>query len=282
MSWVRVTDDATLHPKVVAVGLAGWGFFVASLCYANHYLTDGMIPIRALPAVFPGISPKRALTIAVELVSVGLWEKRDEGWVIHDYHQYQPTREEEIAERAARHAQRWAAGKARASKARRIAGRFATGLRSANGPASHQRDASGLGGVALVPADQRDTSPVPVPVPVVVQTPNGVLSGERPTARLHRVDQATEVLDFLNAKTGRSFEAKTPAGTLTGNAKLVIDRLKEGRSVQDCKGVIARKCRQWKGTDMEKYTRPATLFSKSNFDTYIGEREREPEPEPIP
>ncbi len=86
------------------------------------------------------------------------------------------------------------------------------------------------------------------------------------------IDKADEVLSFLNAKTGKHYAAKNPRGTPTANAEAVIGRLKEGYTTQDCKSVIAMKCREWLGDErMSKFLRPATLFCRANFEQYIGE-----------
>lgn len=86
------------------------------------------------------------------------------------------------------------------------------------------------------------------------------------------VGQADEILSFLNEKTGKNFQLKTPAGKLTANAQKIIDRLKDGYTVQDSKMVIARKYREWiEKDDMRNYLTPDTLFRKSKFDKYIGE-----------
>jgi uncharacterized phage protein (TIGR02220 family) len=80
--------------------------------------------------------------------------------------------------------------------------------------------------------------------------------------------QAKEVLQFLNDKTGRHYEA-VPA-TLDP----ILARLKGGSSVEDLRAVIAKKTREW-GADekMQKYLRPKTLFNATNFANYKGELE---------
>jgi uncharacterized phage protein (TIGR02220 family) len=77
---------------------------------------------------------------------------------------------------------------------------------------------------------------------------------------------AVSVLEFLNEKTGKAFRP------VDSNLKLIAARLKSGASVQDCFTVIARKNREW-GSDpkMAQYLRPATLFSATNFEQYLGE-----------
>jgi uncharacterized phage protein (TIGR02220 family) len=75
-----------------------------------------------------------------------------------------------------------------------------------------------------------------------------------------------KVLMFLNEKTGRNYKP-VPA-----NLELIAARLKEGASVDDCRAVIAKKCREWSGDEkMYEYLRPATLFNRTKFAQYQGE-----------
>ena len=78
--------------------------------------------------------------------------------------------------------------------------------------------------------------------------------------------QAIEVLQFLNEKTGRAYRV------VDSNLKLIIARLKSGATVMDCRQVIAKKNREWKGDPkMAVYLRPATLFDATKFEQYMGE-----------
>jgi uncharacterized phage protein (TIGR02220 family) len=78
--------------------------------------------------------------------------------------------------------------------------------------------------------------------------------------------QAKEVLKFLNEKTGRAYR---PVDT---NLKLIMARLKTGATVMNCRQVIAKKTREWKGNEtMDEYLRPATLFNATKFEQYMGE-----------
>lgn len=86
------------------------------------------------------------------------------------------------------------------------------------------------------------------------------------------IDQAVLVLTFLNTKTGKKFLPRNPRGNPTANSEFVMHRLKEGYTVQDCKSVIALKCREWMHDEkMSKFLTPETLFRRSNFERYIGE-----------
>jgi uncharacterized phage protein (TIGR02220 family) len=78
--------------------------------------------------------------------------------------------------------------------------------------------------------------------------------------------KAMEVLQFLNVKTGRNYQA------VDANLKLIVARLKEGATVDDCRAVVAKKFRDWNGDDkMQDYLRPATLFNATKFAQYRGE-----------
>lgn len=87
-----------------------------------------------------------------------------------------------------------------------------------------------------------------------------------------KITEALEVLQFLNDKTGRKYRGLDGNGKPTANLKLIMDRLKTGVSVQDCKTMIARKHTDWAKDDkMWPYLRPSTLFRASNFEQYLGE-----------
>ena len=78
--------------------------------------------------------------------------------------------------------------------------------------------------------------------------------------------QAVEVLDFLNAKTGRGYKP-VPA-----NVDMIVARLKDGATVEDLRAVVAKKCREWSADEkMAEYLRPATLFNRTKFAQYEGE-----------
>jgi uncharacterized phage protein (TIGR02220 family) len=75
------------------------------------------------------------------------------------------------------------------------------------------------------------------------------------------------VLDYLNQQTGTTYGMTNP------NVECIMARYKEGYLLTDFKTVIDRKCRQWLGTEQEKYLRPITLFQASKFDNYLNEPE---------
>lgn len=77
--------------------------------------------------------------------------------------------------------------------------------------------------------------------------------------------EAEIILNFLNEKSGRRYRP------LKANLDFIAERLKEGATPDECRQIIAKKSREWKGTDMEEYLRPATLFNRTKFAQYQGE-----------
>jgi len=76
----------------------------------------------------------------------------------------------------------------------------------------------------------------------------------------------SRVVDELNAVCETHYKATT------NKTKRLIDaRLKEGFTENDFFNVIAKKASTWKGTEMEKYLRPETLFG-TKFEGYLNEK----------
>lgn len=78
-------------------------------------------------------------------------------------------------------------------------------------------------------------------------------------------DDAKDMLKVLNTMAGRDFRF------VDTNIKPIIDRLKSGITRDQIHAMIGMKVREWKGTDQDKYLRPATLFNKSKCEQYIGQ-----------
>lgn len=83
-----------------------------------------------------------------------------------------------------------------------------------------------------------------------------------------------QIVEALNRATNSTYKSTTEA-----TRKFINARLKEGYTLDDFQKVIQVKARQWMGTDMEKFLRPATLFSPSHFEAYLNEARK---PSPIP
>ncbi len=106
MAWVRLDDGFFRHPKVIAAGPLARELFLASVCWSAANLTDGAIPRVVLPTLLlhdddvPVTSGRRRRAVD-RLLAVGLWELNGDGWMIHDYLDYNPSRARTLADRAA-------------------------------------------------------------------------------------------------------------------------------------------------------------------------------------
>lgn len=96
MVWVRLDEGFPEHRKVLAVGGDAAWLHVCAIAYCNRNETDGVIPRQ----VIGRLSDRRRVNLlAANLVDVGLWEPHVDGWIIHDYHDYQPSRSQLAKER---------------------------------------------------------------------------------------------------------------------------------------------------------------------------------------
>ncbi|HYE92109.1 MAG TPA: conserved phage C-terminal domain-containing protein [Terriglobales bacterium] len=88
-------------------------------------------------------------------------------------------------------------------------------------------------------------------------------------------EHAKAVLGFLNDK--RREAGLGQFRLVDTHLRLITARLSNGASVEDCRSIVARKVREWKGDPKtEKWLRPSTLFRESNFENYLGELVKEP------
>ncbi|NJI13711.1 alpha/beta hydrolase [Staphylococcus agnetis] len=88
-----------------------------------------------------------------------------------------------------------------------------------------------------------------------------ILSGD-PTSYPYR-----NVIDYLNQQTGKHYKSTTKK-----NQTVIRARSDEGFNLDDFKKVIDNKVAEWKGTDMEKYLRPETLFG-TKFEGYLNQQQ---------
>ncbi len=91
MTWVKIDDLVTEHPKCVGLSCEAWTMWLHGLTYSSRNLTDGVIPDAILNRISPCRRPKKA---AAELVAAGLWERIENAHSVHDYAKHQRTRDE--------------------------------------------------------------------------------------------------------------------------------------------------------------------------------------------
>lgn len=162
MVWVRFDDGFAEHMKVSQLSDAAFRLHVSAILYCGRNLTDGLITtgnLRNLP------STKR---LVAELVKARVWEDGPGGYVIHDYLDYNPSREEVLAAREQRAEAGRIAGQASAAARRRNAernsneqGNDSLNESLTNRPTKTERNSNERGNEKPTPV------PRPVPVPPV-------------------------------------------------------------------------------------------------------------------
>lgn len=98
--YARLMDGMLNHPKFIGLDPnAGW-LWTLSLAYCHDQLSDGHIP-AAIPSRLLGVSKRRALTLAGLLVEARLWDVVSDGWDVHNYLDWNESREEVLSIRGA-------------------------------------------------------------------------------------------------------------------------------------------------------------------------------------
>lgn len=91
MSWLKLDDRFFDNPKIVALSDAAQLSYIKGAAYCARELTDGFIPMRRAREF---ANPK----VIKELVPT-LWEPATDGYMVHDYLDYNPTKAKVEAER---------------------------------------------------------------------------------------------------------------------------------------------------------------------------------------
>jgi uncharacterized phage protein (TIGR02220 family) len=78
-------------------------------------------------------------------------------------------------------------------------------------------------------------------------------------------DSPEGLIAYLNLRVGKRFEP------VDANLRLLRGRMAEGATADQVRAVIDRQVGEWRGTDMARYLRPATLFNAEKFAQYAGE-----------
>src|ERR1700756_3023145 len=94
MSWFKIDDGFHCHPKVLEAGNEAIGLYVRCGSYCSQQLTEGRVP-RVIALMYGDMN------LIDTLVKVGLFKPVEDGWLIHDYGTYNPSREQVLAEREA-------------------------------------------------------------------------------------------------------------------------------------------------------------------------------------
>lgn len=97
MSYAGIDCSFPFHPKIRALSDAEYRVHSTAIIYANEHLTDGVIE-RDVVDMFKGYKAK----VVESLVARGLWHYHDDGWTIHDYLDWNKSRDEVLATKASK------------------------------------------------------------------------------------------------------------------------------------------------------------------------------------
>ncbi|MED4373553.1 phage replisome organizer N-terminal domain-containing protein [Bacillus licheniformis] len=96
---------------------------------------------------------------------------------------------------------------------------------------------------------------------------NNILSGKPDEASSEKDEIPYKlIIDLLNKVAGTKYRHTTPK-----TKTLIKARWNEGFRFDDFKHVILVKCEEWRGTDLDKYLRPETLFG-TKFENYLNQK----------
>lgn len=93
MTWTKLDDSFHSHPKVRKAwrDRTALGLHVLAINYSTCHSLNGEVPVEFVEDQVPDQS-ERARAIQT-LLSCGLWERSGDQWRIHDYLDFQPSRE---------------------------------------------------------------------------------------------------------------------------------------------------------------------------------------------
>lgn len=121
MPWLKQDDGMGEHRKTrrllkrgkAGAGLAGFGLHSLGMLHAAKYLTDGFLEVEFVEDTLDdaNVTGKSRQEIVTGLVDSGQWTVVDDGYLIHDYLDHNPSRAEVESKRATQREQKSAAGR---------------------------------------------------------------------------------------------------------------------------------------------------------------------------
>ena len=104
--WSKFDDQFYLNPKNALLSRDEQDLHIAAIIYCNGQLTDGFIPNGALPMLYAWAklseSQATAKAIAKQLVEHSYWEIAENGYQIHDFLDWNISREDALARKEER------------------------------------------------------------------------------------------------------------------------------------------------------------------------------------
>lgn len=94
MAWARIDDNFFSHPKVRKAGKDAVILYMAALCHSNAYMTEGYIADDVLDLIGIQAFQNEPKMSANKLVECGLFVLVDDGYLIHDFLEYNYSRQQ--------------------------------------------------------------------------------------------------------------------------------------------------------------------------------------------
>jgi 5-methylcytosine-specific restriction endonuclease McrA len=88
MPWVRIDENAMDHPKVVSLSDGAFRLWVTGLAHCQRFLTDGVITAQAMRSLRAHTAKRRD-----EILASGLWDRVEDGVQVHDYLEWNDSRQ---------------------------------------------------------------------------------------------------------------------------------------------------------------------------------------------
>ena len=98
MPYLQVDDQIAAHPKILAAGAEAAWLWLCAIAYCQRQLTDGYVPDVALVTLGQYRTPVKKLAGVLE--SVGLFDRVEDGYRVHDYLKHNPDKATVLERRA--------------------------------------------------------------------------------------------------------------------------------------------------------------------------------------
>jgi hypothetical protein len=99
MPWLKMTDEFWTNPKLERLSDKAYRLYVRSLGYCAQHLTDGLLDATALRTLGATQRLCDELVTPMRPGEVGCWKPVPGGYAIHDYLEYNPSRERVMEKR---------------------------------------------------------------------------------------------------------------------------------------------------------------------------------------
>ena len=101
MSWARLDDQLNTNRKLAEIDNDAYAVWVSGIVHCAQHLTDGLLTKAevALLCRLRNVSNADSNAVTNALVTAGLWEEVENGYRVHDYLTYNPSREQVLRER---------------------------------------------------------------------------------------------------------------------------------------------------------------------------------------